>query len=244
MGEAFRAIRHGYADAILAGGTEAAILPLAVAGFINCMALTRNPDPATACVPFDRRRDGFVMGDGAAVLVLEELEHARARGAKIYCEVCGYGNSSDAYHITAPDPEGGGIVRAIRLAAEEAGLRPEEGLYVNAHGTSTPLNDKCETAALKQALGEDTARRCPVSSTKSMTGHMLGAAGAVEALACACALAEGVVPPTIGLTEPDPDCDLDYVPGAARPFDGRWAMSTSLGFGGHNACLIFRKMEA
>lgn len=244
VGEAYRAIHHGYADAIIAGGTEAAIMPLAVAGFTNCMALTKNPDPATACIPFDARRDGFVMGEGAAILVLEELEHAKARGAHIYCEITGYGNTDDAHHITAPDPEAGGITRAIRMAMEQSGLDVSEGLYINAHGTSTPLNDKSETLAFKKALGEEAARKVSISSTKSMTGHMLGATGAMEACVCAYTLEEGKIPPTIGLQEADPECDLDYTPGTeAKDFDGRWAMSTNLGFGGHNACLVFRKYE-
>lgn len=243
VGEAYRAIHHGYADAIVAGGTEAAIMPLAVAGFTNCMALTKNPDPSTACVPFDARRDGFVMGEGAAVLVLEELEHAKARGAHIYCEIKGYGNTDDAHHITAPDPQAGGITRAIRMAMEQSGLNPAEGLYINAHGTSTPLNDKSETLAFKKALGED-AYQAHISSTKAMTGHMLGATGAMEACVCAYALSEGKIPCTIGLQEADPECDLDYTPGTeAQPFDGKWALSTNLGFGGHNACLAFRKYE-
>ena len=243
IGEAFRAIRHGYADAILAGGSEAAIMELAVAGFANAKALTRNPDPATACRPFDRGRDGFVMGEGAAVLVLEELDHALARGAHVYAEVMGYGNTCDAYHMTSPDPEASGISRAIGQAATEAGLDAAEGLYVNAHGTSTKLNDLSETRGLKAALGEGAARSAKVSSTKSMTGHMLGAAGAIEALACAKALEEGVVPPTMGLTDPDPDCDLDYTPLMAAEFRARWALSTSLGFGGHNAALVLRSFE-
>ena len=244
VGEAFRAIHHGYADAIIAGGTEAAIVPLAVAGFTNCMALTKNPDPKMACVPFDARRDGFVMGAGAAILVLEEYEHAKARGAHIYCEVVGYGNTDDAHHVTAPDPEAGGITRAIRMAVEQSGLTVEEGLYINAHGTSTPLNDKSETLAFKKALGEEAARKASISSTKSMTGHMLGATGAMEACVCAYALHDGKIPPTIGLEQPDPDCDLDYTPGTqAKAFDGRWALSTNLGFGGHNACLAFKRYE-
>ena len=243
LGEAFRAIKHGYADAIIAGGTEAAIMPLAVAGFTSCMALSRNPDPTKACIPFDLNRDGFVIGEGSVVLVLEEYEHAKARGAKIYCELCGYGNASDAYHITAPEPNAGGITRAIQTALLESGLNTAEGLYINAHGTSTPLNDKCETFAFKKVFGENEARNIPISSTKSMTGHMLGAAGAMEALVCALALKNGVIPPTIGLSTPDPECDLDYVPGKARKFDGKWALSTSLGFGGHNACLAFSKWQ-
>lgn len=242
IGEAYRAIRHGYADAILAGGSEAAVCNLTLAGFTSCMALTANNDPKTACRPFDKNRDGFVMGEGAGVVVLEEYEHAVARGAKIYGEVCGYGNTSDAYHVTAPDPEAGGITRAIRLAMEEAGVQADEHTYVNAHGTSTQLNDKSETLAFHQAFGE-AAEKVAISSTKSMTGHMLGAAGAVEAIACLKALETGIVPPTIGLQEADPDCDLDYTPGTAKRMDVKTALSTSLGFGGHNACLVFRKWE-
>ena len=242
IGEAYRAIRHGYADAILAGGSEAAVCHLTLAGFTSCMALTANNDPKTACRPFDKNRDGFVMGEGAGVVVLEEYEHAVARGAKIYGEVCGYGNTSDAYHVTAPDPEAGGITRAIRLAMEEAGAQADEHTYVNAHGTSTQLNDKSETLAFHQAFGE-AAEKVAISSTKSMTGHMLGAAGAVEAIACLKALQTGIVPPTVGLQEADPDCDLDYTPGTAKRMDVKTALSTSLGFGGHNACLVFRKWE-
>lgn len=244
IGEAFRAIKHGYADAILAGGSEAAIVPLAVAGFSNAKALTRNPDPVTACRPFDAQRDGFVIGEGAAILVLEEWDHAVARGAHIYAEVVGYGNTCDAHHITSPDPEAKGIARAIRQAVEEGGVRPEEGLYVNMHGTSTKLNDASETAGYKLALGEEAAHAARCSSTKSMTGHMLGAAGAIEALACVKALEAGVVPPTINLTEPDPECDLDYTPNQAAAFQATWALSSNLGFGGHNAVLAFRRHEA
>ncbi len=243
IGEAFRAIKHGYADAILAGGAEAAICPLAISGFTSCMALTTNPDPATACTPFDKRRSGFVIGEGAAVLVLEEYEHAIARGAHIYGEICGYGNTADAHHVTAPHPEGAGIIRAIRLALEEAGEAPEQQgshTYINAHGTSTPLNDKTETLAFKAVFG-DAASSIAISSTKSMTGHMLGAAGAVEAIACLKALETGCVPPTIGYEEPDPECDLQYTPNQAEHRELQTALSTSLGFGGHNACLLFRK---
>ena len=243
VGEAFRAIKHGYADAILAGGAEAAVCPLAVSGFTSCMALTTNSDPTTACTPFDKRRSGFVIGEGAAVLVLEEYEHAKARGAHIYGEICGYGNTADAYHVTAPHPEGAGIIRAIRLALEEARETPElQGAhtYINAHGTSTPLNDKTETMAFKTVFGEN-ARSIAISSTKSMTGHMLGAAGAVEAIACLKALETDCVPPTIGYEEPDPDCDLSYTPNKAEHRELQTAVSTSLGFGGHNACLVFRK---
>lgn len=240
VGEAFRAIKGGYADAILAGGSEAAIIPESIAGFTSCRALSTNPDPATACRPFDAERDGFVMGEGACILVLEDLEHARARGAHVYAEVVGYGNTADAYHVTSPDPEAAGIARAIRLAAEEGGVRPGQGLYVNAHGTSTKLNDASETLGLKRALGEEAARAAHVSSTKSMTGHMIGATGAVEVLVCARALEEGVVPPTIGYATPDPACDLDYTPNEAVRCELTWALSTSLGFGGHNAALALR----
>ena len=242
IGEAFRAIKHGYADAILAGGSEASICHLAVAGFTSCMALTTNPDPLTACVPFDARRSGFVIGEGAAVLMLEEYEHAKRRGAKIYGEIAGYGNTADAYHMTAPHPEAKGITRAIELAMEEAGVTADGATYVNAHGTSTPLNDKSETLAFKKAFG-NAAYDVAVSSTKSMTGHMLGAAGAAEAVACLMALQTGTIPPTIGYSEPDPDCDLNYTPGKAAQRELRTAVSTSLGFGGHNACLVFKKME-
>lgn len=241
IGEAFRAIKHGYADAIFAGGSEASICPFAVAGFISCMALTTNPDPKTACVPFDARRNGFVMGEGAGVLMLEEYEHAKARGAHIYAELTGYGNTSDAHHITAPHPEAKGITRAILLAMQESGSEPDRNTYVNAHGTSTPLNDKSETLAFKNAFGAE-AYQVAVSSTKSMTGHMLGAAGAVEAIACIKTLETGIAPPTIGYEQPDSECDLDYTPQKAqlRPF--MQAVSTNLGFGGHNACLVFKKV--
>lgn len=243
IGEAFRAIKHGYADVIYAGGTEAAIIPTAVAGFVNCRALTRNPDPQTACRPFDADRDGFVLGEGACVLVLEDLEHALARGTHIYAEVMGYGNTADAYHVTSPDPEAAGITRALRQAASEARLDPSEGLYINAHGTSTKLNDSSETLGIKQALGEEAAYAAHVSSTKSMTGHLLGAAGAVEALASARALEEGIIPPTINYVTPDPACDLDYTPNQAARAQVRWALSTSLGFGGHNAALALRAFD-
>ncbi|HWP51936.1 MAG TPA: beta-ketoacyl-ACP synthase II [Clostridia bacterium] len=243
IGEAFRAIADGYADAIIAGGTEASITPLAVAGFTNCMALTMNEDPSTACRPFDKYRDGFVMGEGAGALILEEYEHAKARGAKIYAEVCGYGHTCDAHHVTAPDPDAKGASRAIKVAITQAQINGADCVYINAHGTSTPLNDKSETLAIKLALGEDAAKKAAISSTKSMTGHMLGAAGAIEAIAAVLALRNGLVPPTIGYSEPDPECDLDYVPNTARKADVTLAVSTSLGFGGHNACLAFRKVE-
>ena len=243
IGEAFRAIKHGYADAIIAGGSEGALVPEAVAGFTNAKALTKNPDPQTACRPFDANRDGFVMGEGAGMVVLEELEHARARGAQILGEVVGYGNTCDGYHITSPDPESRGITRAIVEAIEGTGLDAAEGLYINAHGTSTKLNDSSETRGFKLALGEEAARQAHISSTKSMTGHMLGATGAVEAIACIDAIREGIIPPTIHLTEADPDCDLDYTPNQAVHTQVRWAISTNLGFGGHNAALAFKAYE-
>ncbi|MBQ3108028.1 MAG: beta-ketoacyl-ACP synthase II [Clostridia bacterium] len=240
LGEAMRAIRHGYADAIIAGGAEATITPLAAGGFTNCQALSLSEDPNTASLPFDARREGFVMGEGAGILVLEEYEHALARGAHIYAELCGYGNTCDAHHVTAPDPEGACPARAIRLAAQEACLNERDTVYINAHGTGTPLNDATETKAIKMALGEEMAHRAMVSSTKSMTGHMLGAAGAVEAIASVLALQEGIVPPTIHYEQADPNCDLDYVPNTAREAKLTVALSTSLGFGGHNGCLAFR----
>ncbi len=240
VGEAYRAIAHGYADAIVAGGTEATITPLAVAGFTTCMALSLEQDPLKASLPFDARRAGFVMGEGAGILVLEEYERAVKRGAHIYAEICGYGNTCDAYHVTAPRPDGSGGARAMELALREAALSDEDCLYINAHGTGTPLNDKSETLAIKRALGEEAARRAIISSTKSMTGHMLGAAGAVELIASAKAVEEGVVPPTIGLTEPDPECDLDYTPLTARRANLTIAVSTSLGFGGHNGSVALR----
>lgn len=244
IGEAYRAIKHGYLDAVLAGGAEAAILPVGVAGFANMKALSTAEDPAAACVPFDARRSGFVMGEGAGALMLEEYEHAKTRGAKIYAELCGYGATCDAHHITAPDPEAAGGSAALKMAYEEAGgCENASEIYINAHGTSTPLNDSSETLAIKKGLGEEAARKCMVSSTKSMTGHMLGAAGAVEAIACALAVKEDTVPPTIGYQEPDPACDLDYVPNAARKAPVTLALSASLGFGGHNAYLAFRKAE-
>lgn len=243
IGEAYRAIKHGYLDAVLTGGAEAAIIPIGVAGFSNMKALSTTEDPAAACVPFDARRNGFVMGEGAGALVLEEYEHAVTRGAKIYGELCGYGVSCDAHHITAPHPEGLGGAAALTMALEEAGgCEDFSKLYINAHGTSTPLNDSGETKAIKKALGEEAARKCMVSSTKSMTGHMLGAAGAVEAIASVLAVKEGIVPPTIGYQEPDPECDLDYVPNAAREAQVDLALSASLGFGGHNAYLAFRRV--
>lgn len=243
IGEALRAVRHGYADAIIAGGAEATINPLAVAGFTNCMALSTKNIPEESSIPFDKRRDGFVMGEGAGMVVLEEYEHAKARGAKIYAEISGYGNTCDAHHVTAPHPEAKGAARAMTLALEEAGYRPDQDVvYVNAHGTSTPLNDKAETLAIKKAFGEQ-AREVKISSTKSMTGHMLGAAGAVEAIASVMAIKEGIVPPTIGYQEPDEECDLDYTPNQAVKAPLTLALSSSLGFGGHNGVLAFRKIE-
>ena len=242
IGEAMRMIRHGYADAVIAGGAEAAVTPSAVAGFINMQALSTSENPDEASLPFDKRRGGFVIGEGAAVLVLEEYEHAKARNAKIYGEICGYGSTCDAYHITAPHPQARGGAQAMVDAMAEAGYTSDDTVYVNAHGTGTPMNDSIETAAIKKALGEENARRAYVSSTKSMTGHMLGAAGAVEALACLFALNEGIVPPTINLNEQDEACDLNCVPNKAVKADITLALSNSLGFGGHNACLAFRKV--
>ena len=241
IGEAFRAVKYGHADAIIAGGAEATILPLAVAGFSNMKALSESEDPSAASLPFDTRRAGFVMGEGSGILVLEEYGHAMARGAKVYAEVVGYGNTCDAYHITAPQAEGTGAANAFKLALEEAGYDGEK-LYINAHGTGTPMNDKVETLAIKKALGEERAREALISSTKSMTGHMLGAAGGVEAIACAMALKHGIVPPTIHLDSPDPECDLNYVPNAAVKADIQLALSSSLGFGGHNAVIALRKI--
>ena len=243
IGEAFHAIKNGYADAIIAGGAEAAVTPLSIAGFSNCKALTTNPDPKTASVPFDKRRDGFVIGEGAGILILEEYEHAKARGAKIYAEICGYGNTCDAHHITAPDPEAEGPSRAIKLAFEEAQVTDSDVIYINAHGTSTPLNDKTETKAIKLALGEERAREINISSTKSMTGHMLGAAGGVEGVVAALAIKDGIIPPTLGYEVSDEECDLNYTPNKAEKKDITVAASTSLGFGGHNACIVFRKVE-
>ena len=242
IGEAYRAIRHGYADAIIAGGTEAARIPIGIAGFCNARTLSRSADPDYASIPFNSRRDGFVLGEGAAVLVLEEYEHAKARGAHILAEICGYGNSCDAYNATAPRPDGSTQAAAIRMALDQAGYTSDDCLYINAHGTSTPLNDVAETKAFKLALGDD-AYRAHISSTKSMTGHALGAAGAIEAVASVMALMEGIVPPTINLDSPDPECVLDYTPCKAVRADLSIAISDSLGFGGHNACIAFRKAE-
>jgi len=243
IGEAFYAIRDGRQDAIIAGGSEASMYRLPMAGFQNMYATSRTEDPNSASIPFDKRRNGFVFGEGAAILVLEELEHAKARGAKIYCEVVGYGNTCDAHHITAPHPEGEGLVRAINLALETSEYKGSENFYINAHGTSTELNDKIETLAFKNVFGEK-AYKMPVSSTKSMIGHLFGAAGAIEALVCAKVLEGRHVPPTVNYKEPDPDCDLDYVTeGVAREFVADFALSTNAGFGGHNSALIFRRYK-
>jgi 3-oxoacyl-[acyl-carrier-protein] synthase II len=244
VGDAFKIIQRDEADIMFAGGTESCITPLGYGGFDAMKALsTHNDEPESASRPFDRTRDGFVMGEGCGVILIEELEHAKRRGAKIYCEVSGYGMTSDATHITAPDPKGEGAARCMVNALIDAGVRPEEVSYINAHGTSTPLNDKVETIAIKKALGEDVARKVMVSSTKSHMGHLLGAAGGVEAAICALAIHQGVVPPTINYRHPDPECDLDYVPNEPRKARIRVALSNSLGFGGHNACLCFKEFQ-
>jgi 3-oxoacyl-[acyl-carrier-protein] synthase II len=241
VGDAFRLIQGGYAQAMICGGAEAAVTPLSVAGFASARALsTRNDEPKKACRPFDRDRDGFVMGEGAGILLLEELEHAKARGAQIYAEIVGYGMTCDAHHITSPSPGGVGAARAIALAMKDAGITPEEVSYINAHGTSTPANDSTETAAMKTALG-DHAHNVAISSTKSMTGHLLGGSGGIEAVATAMAIAEDRVPPTINLDNPDPECDLDYVPHESRSMNVNVALSNSFGFGGHNVTLVFKK---
>ncbi|MCL2841709.1 MAG: beta-ketoacyl-ACP synthase II [Defluviitaleaceae bacterium] len=242
IGEAFRAIKYGYADAILAGATESSINEFIMGAFANTQALSICYDVDNASIPFDRRRNGFVMGEGAGVLVLESYEHAKARGAKIYCEVKGYSNSCDAYHVTAPSPEAEGATAMIKQVFAEAGIEPDTKLYINAHGTSTQLNDAVETLAIKKSVGKNLAYKIVISSTKSMIGHMLGAAGGVEAIACIKALETGIVPPTIGYKEPDPVCDLNYVPNKAQRVDIDKAFSTSLGFGGHNAGLLFTKI--
>ncbi|MDR3046742.1 MAG: beta-ketoacyl-ACP synthase II, partial [Bacteroidales bacterium] len=244
IGEAFRSIKHGYADAIIAGGTESGIHPIAIAGFANSKALDRGNDPQNASLPFDKRRSGFVLGEGAGILVLEEYEHAKARGANMYAEVVGYGNTCDAYHVTAPQPDAIPAAKAIKDAIKEAGgIREDDLVYINAHGTGTPLNDKTETKAIKLALGDELAYKTMVSSNKSMMGHLLGAAGGVELIATALTISRGIVPPTIGLNEPDPDCDLDYVPRTARKVNVTFAFSNSLGFGGHNGTVALRKIE-
>lgn len=240
VGEAFHAIKDGYADVIIAGGAEAVIHPLTIAGFANCKALSTTENPKRASIPFDVDRNGFVMGEGAGMLVLEELEHAKARGAKIYAEFIGYGNTCDAYHVTAPDPEADGLANAIKLAFEEGNVSENDSIYINAHGTSTHMNDVTETMAIKKALGEQ-AKKAAISSTKSMTGHMLGATGAVEAIVAVLAVKEGKIPPTIGTTNVDPECDLDYTIGSKaveKTIDV--SASTNLGFGGHDACVAFK----
>jgi 3-oxoacyl-[acyl-carrier-protein] synthase II len=242
VGEAFRKIKYGSLDACVTGGAEAAITHFAMAGFNNMGALSRSSDPDRLSIPFDKERSGFVMGDGSAILILEEMEHAKRRGAHIYAEIVGYGATDDAHHITGPDPTGEGPAKSMLFAVEEAGISPEDIDYINAHGTSTPANDRCETMATKLAFG-DHARKLAISSTKSMTGHLLGAAGAVEALICAKALEEGILPPTAGYKVPDEECDLDYVTEGARPREIRYALSNSLGFGGHNATLCLKKYE-
>jgi 3-oxoacyl-[acyl-carrier-protein] synthase II len=240
IGEAYRAIRHGYADAIIAGGTESSVIPLGVAGFANAKTLSRSDDPNYASLPFNRNRGGFVMAEGAAVLILEEYEHAIARGAEIIAEICGYGNTCDAYHVTAPRPDGSTQSVAIKMALEQAGYTSEDVLYINAHGTGTQMNDVMEILAYKAALCED-AYKAHISSIKGTIGHMLGAAGAAEALASVLALRDGIVPPTIHLDDQDPECDLDCTPNKAVKADLTMAISDSLGFGGHNGCLAFRK---
>lgn len=242
IGEALRQIRHGYADAVITGGSDAAVNELGVAGFVNMHALSTSEDPNAASLPFDKRRAGFVIGEGATALVLEEYDHAVARGAKIYGEVCGYGSTCDAYHMTSPAPDAAGGARAMIQAMEEAGYSESDRVYVNAHGTGTPMNDSGETTAIKTALGEEKAHEILISSTKSMTGHLLGAAGAIEAAVCLKVLETGIVPPTINLEEPDPACDLNYVPNKAVEAEIDLCLSNSLGFGGHNACLAFRKV--
>ena len=242
VGDAFHYIRDGYAEVMLCGGTESSLTPLAVGGFTSMKALCQNEDPARASIPFDTERSGFVMGEGAGILLLEELEHARARGAKIYAEVVGYGATCDAYHMTAPRPDGSGGAKAMVMALADGCVTAEEVGYINAHGTSTPLNDAGETAAVKAVFGEH-AYRLAISSTKSMTGHMLGAAGAVEAIFTALSLRDGYLPATIHYQVPDPACDLDVVPGQGRSADIRYALSNSLGFGGHNGTLLLKKWE-
>jgi len=243
IGEAWRTLVMGDADVMVAGGTEAAVHPTAMAGFAAMKALsTRNDDPKHASRPFDAGRDGFVMGEGAGVLVLETVEHATARGARIYCELAGYGNTADAHHMSAPAPEGEGGARAMRMALNSGGLNPDDISYINAHGTSTPQGDICETQAIKSVFGEH-ARRLAVSSTKGATGHMLGAAGGVEMAVCCKALESGTVPPTLNYETPDPDCDLDYVPNEAREMEVNAIANNSFGFGGHNACLMAKKFK-
>ena len=242
IGDAFHMIQDGRADVIIAGGAEGSITPLALAGFTSLTALSNSNDPLRASIPFDKERDGFIMGEGAGIVILESLEHANNRNAKIYAEVKGYGSTCDAYHITSPSPDGEGAARAIVMALKDGNVKPEEVSYINAHGTSTPYNDKFETVAIKSAFGE-YAYKIPISSTKSMTGHLLGAAGAIEAIVCAKALEEGFIPATIGYKVPDEECDLDYVPNIGRKQELKYAMSNSLGFGGHNATILLEKWD-
>ena len=242
IGDAFHMIQDGRADIIIAGGAEGSITPLALAGFTSLTALSNSNDPLRASIPFDKERDGFIMGEGAGIVILESLEHANKRNAKIYAEVKGYGSTCDAYHITSPSPDGEGAARAIVMALKDGNVKPEEVSYINAHGTSTPYNDKFETVAIKAAFGE-YAYKIPISSTKSMTGHLLGAAGAIEAIVCVKALEEGFIPATIGYKVPDEDCDLDYVPNIGRKQQIKYAMSNSLGFGGHNATILLEKWD-
>lgn len=242
IGDAYRVLQNGIADVMIAGGAEASVTPLAVAGFTSLTALSTSNNVERASIPFDKERDGFVIGEGAGIVIMETLEHAVNRGARIYCEVVGYGATGDAYHMTSPDPEGEGAARAMKLAIEEAGIKPEEVSYINAHGTSTPYNDKFETIAIKKVFGEN-AYKVPVSSTKSMTGHLLGAAGAVEAVVCINSMLDGFIPPTIGYKVPDEDCDLDYVPNEGRTAEVNYTISNSLGFGGHNATIMLKKWK-
>ncbi len=243
MGTAFRAIQYGDADIMLSGGAEASVTPLTLAGFCSLKALsTRNDDPTAACRPFDKERDGFLLAEGASVLVLEELEHARARGAKIYAEIVGYAATCDAYHITAPSPGGEGGARAMQMAIKDAGIKPEDIDYINAHGTSTPLNDKNETASIKSVFG-DHAKEVSINSTKSMVGHSLGAAAGMEAIVCCKTINTGIIHPTTNQTSPDPDCDLNFTPNTAVKKEVTYALNNSLGFGGHNGVLIFKKYQ-
>lgn len=243
IGEAYRNIKHGYSDLILAGGSEGTICEIGISGFAALTALSTSEDPDRASIPFDKDRNGFVMGEGAGVLMVESLEHAQKRGANILAEIVGYGSTSDAYHMTAPSSDGSGAGNAMKMAMAEAGITPDEVDYINAHGTSTPANDSSETLAIKYALGEEAAKKVAISSSKSMTGHLLGAAGGIESIVCVKAIQEGFVPPTIGLQNTDEACDLDYIPNTGRPKEVKYALNNSLGFGGHNAVLCFKKWE-
>lgn len=242
IGESYRSIKHGYTDVVISGAAEAAFAPVCFSGFANMTALSTKEDPNRSSIPFDKERDGFVMGEGAGIVILEEYEHAVARGAKIYAEVVGYGTTCDAHHVTMPLPDGTGAAKAMEMAIKVAGIRPEEISYINAHGTGTPYNDLFETRAIKKVFG-DAAYKIPVSSTKSMTGHLLGAAGVVEAIVCVNAMLDGIIPPTINLKVPDEELDLDYVPNTARKQDLTYTMSNSFGFGGHNGVIILKRFE-